>query len=162
MRFYIASSLDNAEQVKRVRDLLIEAGHVPSYDWTKHGSVQHGGPTLIAEVARLEANGVADADFVVGLLPGGRGTHVELGMAIALGKRVFLYGPKQVFDTTPHGKITCFYLHPRVEARWCQEDYSERILAQALACILEIFPPRPPVFVQLHEDQEARATGRTP
>lgn len=34
-----------------------------------------------------------DADYVIILLPGGKGSHVELGMAIALQKQIFLYSP---------------------------------------------------------------------
>ena len=58
--------------------------------------------------------GVAAADFVVVLPLGGRGTHTEMGMAIALGKRVFLWGAAdQMVDE--RGKLCCFYFHPLVE-----------------------------------------------
>lgn len=40
--------------------------------------------------ASLESQGVADADVVIMLLPGGRGAHIELGMAMALNKKIFL------------------------------------------------------------------------
>jgi hypothetical protein len=83
--FYIASRLENAPQVRELRDLLIAAGWRITYDWTAHGSVRGGEADRqrIREVAAAERNGVIDADVFIGLLPGGRGMHVELGIALA-------------------------------------------------------------------------------
>ncbi|TQR18700.1 hypothetical protein [Psychrobacillus vulpis] len=36
---------------------------------------------------------IEDADYVIIILPGGKGSHIELGMAIALKKQIFLYSP---------------------------------------------------------------------
>lgn len=83
MKFYIATRLENHAQHNRVRDALVAAGHQITYDWTAHGPVWRAGLDRIREVAVLERKGVRDADFVVVLLPGGRGTHAELGMALA-------------------------------------------------------------------------------
>ena len=91
MKIYIASRLENYLQVQAVRDALVSAGHVITYDWTRHGSVQGQGEARLREVAANELNGVRDADLVVVLLPGGRGTHAELGMANVLGKPVILF-----------------------------------------------------------------------
>lgn len=82
MKFYIASKLENAEIVKRVAEVLKAAGHEHTYDWTVHGSVQSEGPARLSEVADCERNGVATADIVIVILPGGRGTHTELGIAL--------------------------------------------------------------------------------
>lgn len=38
-----------------------------------------------------EQKGIFDSDVVIILLPGGRGTHIELGMALAWGKKIYLY-----------------------------------------------------------------------
>lgn len=85
MKFYIASRLENAEMVKRVADVLKAAGNMQTYDWTVHGSVQNEGEERIREVARAEKKGVMDAQMVIVLLPGGRGTHSELGIALGSG-----------------------------------------------------------------------------
>ncbi len=42
------------------------------------------------EYAKLESKGIVDSDVVIILLPAGRGAHIELGMAMALNKKVFL------------------------------------------------------------------------
>lgn len=87
MKFYIASRLENAETVKRVAMVIKAAGHEQTYDWTQHGSVQSEGEKRLRQVAESEKNGVMNADFVIVLLPGGRGTHAELGIALGSGKK---------------------------------------------------------------------------
>ena len=112
MKFYIATRLENHLQHNTVRDFLIVAGHSITYDWTSHGPVWKAGTKVIREVACAELNGVVEADVVVVLLPGGRGTHAELGMAIALGKPVLLCGGPEMYGAVPE---TCaFYHHPLV------------------------------------------------
>lgn len=114
MRVYIATALERAADHNRVRDVLVARGHAITYDWTAHGSVKDEGEARIAEVAALEAAGVRAADVVVVLLPGGRGTHAELGMAIALGKPIVVVGvPTGRFFEV--GAPTCaFYYAPTV------------------------------------------------
>lgn len=113
-KFYVATSLNRAALHNRVRDALVAMGHEITYDWTGHGSVQADGPERCAEVAAGEIAGVAQADFVVVLLPGGRGTHAELGAAlISLScERVFIYAETDEFFMAER---TCaFYYHPKV------------------------------------------------
>lgn len=90
MNFYIATKLENHREHNRLRDILIAAGHSITYDWTEHGPVYTHGLKRVAEVADLEIKGVRDADVVIVLWPGGRGTHVELGAAIAGNKFIVL------------------------------------------------------------------------
>jgi len=91
MKFYIASKLENFEQVQYLRDRLKEQRWTHTYDWTQHGSVKTVSTEILKEVAEKEFQGVADADVVIVLTPQGRGTHVELGIALALGKKVFIW-----------------------------------------------------------------------
>jgi len=109
MKYYIASSLENAEQVKRLIWLLKSWGWQVTYDWTKHGSVQAEGREVIKETAKKELAGVKEADLVIILLPGGRGTHIEMGVALALGKPVILYAEDNtVLEQTK--RICSFYM----------------------------------------------------
>lgn len=111
MRVYIATRLENYAMHNAVRDALIAQGHEITYDWTVHGPVWRDGTERIAEVQGLERDGVAHAHVVVVLLPGGRGTHVELGMALALGKSIVLWSPSaDVF--TAHPDSCAFYHDP--------------------------------------------------
>jgi nucleoside 2-deoxyribosyltransferase len=113
VKFYIATKLENHLTHNGVRDELLLHGHEITYDWTTHGSVQETTLERIREVAELEANGVIDCDVCIVLWPGGRGTHVELGMAIALGKTVVFVS--DVIDHHHATRETCaFYHHPSV------------------------------------------------
>lgn len=96
MRFYIGSSLSNREAVSWYAQRLKERGWEHTYDWAKLDPEAET-PERLGEIAQRERRGVEEADAAVFLLPGGRGTHIELGMALALGKRVFLCGAAEAF-----------------------------------------------------------------
>ncbi len=118
MKYYIATSLLRMPAHNLVKDALGICGHEISYDWTLHGSVKSVSKERLQEVAALEINGVSDADFVVVLLPGGKGTHFELGFAMARGKKVFLHSEDPLmFELGP--KTSVFYHHPDVTCLLC-------------------------------------------
>lgn len=118
MKFYIATSLSRITDHHIVRDKLKKWGHEISYDWTLHGSVKSISKERLREVASLELNGVSEADFVIVLLPGGNGTHLELGFAIARGKRVFLHTEDSlIFELGP--QTNAFYHHPDITRLHC-------------------------------------------
>lgn len=109
-KIYIASGLKNAERAKEYMGLFREAGWEITYDWTVHGSVLHRGVEVMRETARNEVFGVLEADILLVVLPGGRGTHVELGVAIGRGTPVLL-----VPSIDPTEDLHCaFYHHPQV------------------------------------------------
>lgn len=69
-------------------------------------------------MAMFELDGISEADFVVVLLPGGKGTHLELGFAMARGKRIFLHSEdSSVFELGP--QTNAFYHHPDVTCLHC-------------------------------------------
>lgn len=109
LRFYIATSLENWAAHNALNATLTARGHKITYDWTTHGPVYSHGLEAICDVAHKEANGVRDADFIVMLWPSGRGTHVELGMALALEKRVFFVSPVEEHHKAT--KETCAFYH---------------------------------------------------
>ena len=90
IKFYIASKLENYEAVQCLSRKLKSAGWIHTYDWTVHGSVKEGSVELLKEIGQKEYDGVKDADIIIVLTPQGRGTHTELGMAIALNKKIYL------------------------------------------------------------------------
>lgn len=71
-KVYIATRLERANDHRMLAHALRAGGAVITYDWTLHGSVQEEGAARITQVAVAEADGVADADAVVVLLPGNR------------------------------------------------------------------------------------------
>ena len=91
MKFYIASKLENCEQVQSLAMQLKELGWEHTYDWTTHGSVKDTNEKILKDVGQKELDGVKNADIVIVLTPQGRGTHVELGIAVALNKPVYIH-----------------------------------------------------------------------
>ena len=91
--------------------LLLEAlkaqGWERTFAWTGETD-----PDRYAETALKEIEGVRDADVVIALLPGGRGTHVEIGAALGLGKPVILHAPDRDSLTKPYPCV--FHYHPGV------------------------------------------------
>ena len=135
MKVYIATGLENAKESSQLENRLIEDGWERTYDWTKHGSVQDDGPERIAQVAVDEINGVLQADLLIALLPGGRGTHIEIGCAIGHGIPVILFGkteksgtdrdrlvtwPEPRRDPDANGRECAFHRHPKIV--WVERD----------------------------------------
>ncbi len=89
MKFYIGSGMKNCELVNYYSKILEENGWKHTYNWAKN---INGDETIedLIEYSKLEQQGIIDSDVVIILLPAGRGTHIELGMALALNKRIFL------------------------------------------------------------------------
>ena len=90
MKFYVASSLANYEQVRDLSLLLKKAGWEHTFDWTVYCPAQRTNAEILKTIGTKEYEGIKQADVVVVLTPQGRGTHVELGMAIALNKKIYL------------------------------------------------------------------------
>lgn len=89
MKFYIGSGMKNCELVAYYSKVLKENGWQQTYDWVKKVNDDVDIADMI-EYAKLEKQGIVDSNVVVILLPAGRGTHIELGMALALDKKIFL------------------------------------------------------------------------
>lgn len=106
--FYVATGLERVDDQRTIVNALTDAGHQVTYDWAAHGSVQ-ATPGIWASVAKSEAEGVAGADYVIVLLPGGYGTHVELGLALGAHRRVIIVG-----DQLTNGRTCIFYHHPAI------------------------------------------------
>lgn len=112
LHVYVATGLEHAHRARLVGYALRAAGHKITYDWTTHGSVQGEGFQRLAEVAQAERDGVAVADLVIAILPGGRGTHVEIGMALGYGIPVALLIEDGCYDAE-----CAFYSLPEIDRR---------------------------------------------
>lgn len=90
MKFYIASSLRNYKQVRELSRLLRNAGWECTYDWTMNCHLEKIDGETLKSIGEKECEGVKQSEVVIILTPQGRGTHTELGMAIALDKKVYV------------------------------------------------------------------------
>lgn len=112
MNYYVATKLERYSEHNKVRDLMAAAGHVMTYDWSTHGPVYKQGKHRLEDVAALETKGVTSADLVIGLLPGGRGTHTEIGIAIGSGIPVLLHASKaDAVNLFAAAAETCAFYH---------------------------------------------------
>lgn len=131
MKFYIGASLSDANQVRSLCEYLeVESdGEAEcTFKWFDIGDTEPAWTEeRRREVSELEIEGVRDADRVILILPGGRGTHAELGAALACGKPVLLLS-----ETEP--KFSLFYHHAL--ARKCVGNFWARLEA-AIAFVKE-------------------------
>lgn len=110
-KFYAASSFQNIDSVRYVSSKLLNNGFIQTYDWTQNeraSTVED-----LKKIGQQERNAVMEADFLIVLLPAGKGSHIEFGIALSQGKRIYLYSPTEKvhhMDTT-----STFYHLPEVK-----------------------------------------------
>lgn len=111
MKFYIGSSFKNYELVNYVSKKLESRGWVHTYNWAKNISNDETKEDMI-QYSLLEKKAIEQSDVVIILLPAGRGTHIELGMALALNKKVYLWSDND--DDFSLANTVNFYELPEV------------------------------------------------
>ncbi|KMK75805.1 nucleoside 2-deoxyribosyltransferase [Alkalihalobacillus pseudalcaliphilus] len=89
MKFYIASSFSNMNKVRELSSRLKEIGYEQTYDWTQNNRASS--LEALQKIGLLEKKAVIEADFLIVLTPAGKGSHIELGMAIGAEIPVYLY-----------------------------------------------------------------------
>jgi nucleoside 2-deoxyribosyltransferase len=109
-RFYLATRIDRVAQAEAVVEALKAHGWERTFAWTGQDDA---GPEGYADTALAELAGVREADVLIVLLPGGYGTHVEIGTALALGKPVILHASDRKTLETPYPCV--FHYHPGVK-----------------------------------------------
>jgi nucleoside 2-deoxyribosyltransferase len=108
-RFYLATRKDRTAEATAVAQALEAQGWERTLDW----STLDDQADSYAEIALAELTAVRAADLLIVLLPGGLGTHVEIGAALALGKPVIIHARDQVVLHTPYPCV--FHYHPNVK-----------------------------------------------
>jgi nucleoside 2-deoxyribosyltransferase len=107
--FYIATAKNREDQANALADILRVRGWRRSFTW----SAQDGASTQThSEIAKQEIDAIRSSDVLIVLLPGGYGTHVEIGAALALGKPVILHAPDRTTLANPYPCV--FHYHPDV------------------------------------------------
>jgi len=111
VRFYIASTLSNADQAEDVAAYLRARGWIQTFNWAEL-PVQTDIDQLPI-TADLELEGVMDADILFLLMPARRGSHIEMGAALAAGIPVVILSTS-IEDVYDNGRPVSFYYHPLV------------------------------------------------
>jgi nucleoside 2-deoxyribosyltransferase len=82
-KVYIATGYSNKAEHNAVRDECLRYGLELTHDWTLKTHKLPLTPHAWRTIAKAEKQGVLRAELIIVLLPGGMGTHTELGMALA-------------------------------------------------------------------------------
>jgi nucleoside 2-deoxyribosyltransferase len=109
-RFYLSTRKDRSAQADALSQALIAHGWERTYAWT---AVDGADVEKYPEIALAELRGVRESDVLIVLLPGGYGTHVEIGAALALGTLVIIHSPDRKTLETPYPCV--FHYHPGVK-----------------------------------------------
>jgi nucleoside 2-deoxyribosyltransferase len=123
-RFYLSTRKYDSARANAVSEALKARGWERTFEWKPEdgeGADRHG------RIAVEELEGVRAADVLVALFPGGFGTHVEIGAALALGKLVVIHSPDQKTLDTPYRCI--FHYHPKVKLLVSEVLDVEKILS---------------------------------
>ena len=123
--YYLSTRKDRAGHAVVLANALRAAGWERTFDWSE---IQDFTPDNYAETAAAEIAAVQAADLLVVLLPGGFGTHVEIGAALALGKRVIIHAPNRTILNSPYPCI--FHYHPLVDLLISETLETDDILAR--------------------------------
>ncbi|MBS4175632.1 group-specific protein [Bacillus sp. FJAT-49736] len=112
MKFYIASSFQNVETVRNLSRKLVEIGMQQTYDWTQNERTS--AEEELRKIGVKEKEAVLESDIFILVLPGGKGSHTELGIAIGsrVG-RIYIFSPGSV--SGQETLATTFYHLPEVE-----------------------------------------------
>ena len=120
MKFYIGAGLNNYELVNNISERLKAMGWKHTYNWAENGSVENESIEDLKVISEIESNAINESDIIIILLPAGRGTHVELGMAIVLNKIIYLYSENdKIFNIE---NTAGFYYHLSVSRFYGEID----------------------------------------
>jgi nucleoside 2-deoxyribosyltransferase len=108
--FYLATRKDRESVANEISEALKARGWERTFVWAAQDGVS---ADEYRAIAQKELDAIANSDVLIVLLPGGYGTHVEIGAALALGKPVILHAPDQKTLETPY--ICVFHYHPGIK-----------------------------------------------
>jgi len=98
---YIATAYGERERAEQLAEIMRRIGYEITCEWWLLEYTDD--PARLEEYATYDSDGIRRAELVVVLLPGGYGTHAELGIAIGLGKEIIIHESDQAID--------CIYYH---------------------------------------------------
>lgn len=140
LNFYIAAALDDASAAEQLADALVAQGHAITFAWWRAPSLRDVDPTGLwrefRERANTEVTAVRRADLVIAILPGGVGTHVEIGVALGAGKPVILLdAPDLIGRPTDGGRAYPCAFHFADGVTRCRIIGQGDVVVWARACL---------------------------
>lgn len=77
------------ETVRIVSERLRQEGFIHTYDWTINDNINS--IDQLKDIGKKEIDAVMSSNFIVVLFPAGKGSHIELGIALGNGIKAYLY-----------------------------------------------------------------------
>jgi hypothetical protein len=93
-RYYTSTSYTDKDRAAKLAAIVEALGGKITYKWWDMPDADNA--EGLGEIGEAELEAVRCADVVIVMLPGRWGTHVELGAALALGKKVLLHSPAEL------------------------------------------------------------------
>ena len=108
MKYFVICRNSQVHLYTDLGNALNAAGHSITHDWS---TADPGKPIhRLVEKVTASLQGIASADVVYAILPGGSDFHAELGAALAYGKHVVL-----IRHDTDNSPEAAYYAHPNIE-----------------------------------------------
>jgi nucleoside 2-deoxyribosyltransferase len=126
-RLYISTGWGNRAEAQRAALLAEAQGWEITYKWWTHHERDFDHRADRMRIATAEWEAIVTSRAVLVILPGGRGTHVELGMALAQGRPVVMVAKRQ--QLLENGAACAF--HDLAEAHASNIEEGLRLLAAA-------------------------------
>jgi hypothetical protein len=144
--FYITGESYFGVDIEPLAAAFVAAGWRQTFDWTVSGRERIEDPPRAAQHAQLQVGGVLSADILIVVHPPGRGSYVELGVALGAGKPVLFVGGRRGDDPLrglpPPLHEEAFYYHLRTRHH-VFTGYAG-VIAEAQAFMDWLPPPPPP------------------
>ena len=129
-KIYIWSKFKNANKVNELTNAFEKLDVINAYNWAANIKEEETREDLI-DFAKKEMNAIKDADDVIFLLPLGKGSHIELGMALAYNKKIYLVSnDKNDFDNN----TVNFYEMDGIKKVVVSD---EKLISSIIDCVIE-------------------------
>ena len=109
MKFYVAARFSRQEEMRSVRDKIVERGHEVTSNWLDEVTPEVKDAAFYEDTSRIDIVDIERADAMIFFAedaynqPPRGGRHVEFGYALGMGLPIFVIGEKEnVFHYTPH------------------------------------------------------------
>lgn len=123
LKFYVAGPFNKKERVREIQRKVKDRGHDVIADWTDHKNIEDYSEEsqLSAQYAVEDFDGAVESDvFVLIGSQGGRGSHLELGAALATETRA-------IYVIGEHREDCLFYFHPKIQRRERMEQVLDEL-----------------------------------
>jgi ABC-type antimicrobial peptide transport system ATPase subunit len=93
------------------QEIQTQLGWEQTYDWTQNERAET--IETLKDIGIKEYEGVLNSDVVIIILPGGKGCHTEMGIALGSQKHIVLFDQDRILNNLD--EATTFYFLPQIK-----------------------------------------------